>query len=270
MATQHPFVQTIDPVAFNLLGLPVRWYGISYIAGFVFAAIILRIRVRADTRYPQNFSVLDFLSYGAAGAIAGGRLGEIIFYNSQFYLHHPLEMLFLWRGGMASHGGMIGVFVATLILARKHRVNPLVLIDDVVLAVLPGLFFGRIANFINSEMVGSVTDAWWAVVYPIHDLEPRHPVQLYQALAEGPILAVILLAALKLKLSPGGLAAIFLIAYGGLRFLTEGFRELDPAYLGYWHNATTGQLLSIAMMLVGLVCLTTFELSKRRRRSTLR
>ena len=267
---QHYFVQTFDPLAFDLWGLPIRWYGISYIAGFLFGAIILKIERRADPRYPEGFSVSDFLTYAVIGAIAGGRLGEIVFYNSQFYLSHPLEILFLWKGGMASHGGMIGVFMATLIFARMHRMNPLVLLDDVVLAALPGLFLGRVANFINSEMVGSVTDVWWAVVFPIHDLQPRHPVQLYQALAEGPILACILLVALKLKLSPGGLASLFLISYGGLRYLTEAFRELDPAYLGYWHGLSNGQLLSIVMILLGIACLATVDLSKRFRRSLFR
>jgi len=264
---QHWFVQTFDPIAFHIFGLPIRWYGISYIAGFLLAALILKVRIRTDPRYPLAFSVLDFLTYAAIGAIAGGRLGEIVFYNSEYYLDHPLEMLFLWKGGMASHGGMIGVFVAALIFARRHRINPLVLIDDVVLATLPGLFLGRIANFVNSEMVGSVTDVWWAVVYPIHDMQPRHPVQLYQAAAEGPFLACILLTALRLKMSPGGLASLFLISYGGLRCLTEIFRERDPAYLGYWHGMTNGQLLSIGMIVLGIVCLTIFDLSKRLRQS---
>jgi len=252
---QHWFIHTIDPVALNLFGLTIRWYGLGYLAGFLAAALILKIRTRIDTRYPPDMEVSDFLLYAAIGTIVGGRLGEVFFYNARFYLDHLIQIFFLWKGGMASHGGMIGVIMATVLFAWKRRIDPFVLLDDVALATPPGLCFGRMANFINSEMVGSVTDAWWAVIFPRYDLLPRHPAQLYQAIAEGPVLLAFLLAGLKLKMRPGGLGCVFLIGYGLLRCLTENFREVDPGYLGYWHGLTNGQLLSLGMIPLGILYL---------------
>jgi phosphatidylglycerol---prolipoprotein diacylglyceryl transferase len=237
-------------VAFRIFGLPIRWYGISYIAGFLVGLLILNARVRCDTRYPPNFEGSEFLLYAVGGAIAGGRLGEVLFYNLQYYIAHPFQILFLWEGGMSSHGGMIGVLIATVVFAKKAGMSSLVLIDDVVLATPPGLCFGRIANFFNSELVGKITDVWWAVIFPTFDQLPRHPSQLYQAIAEGPILAVILFAAPRRRLLPGQLASVFLIAYGLLRIVTETFRETD-SYLGNWHGFTNGQLLSIGIVLTG-------------------
>jgi phosphatidylglycerol:prolipoprotein diacylglycerol transferase len=261
---QHWFVQTLSPVAFEIFGLPIRWYGLSYIAGFLVGQQILAIRSRADARYPKTFDPGDFLLYAAIGAVVGGRLGEVLFYNPEHYLRHPIQIFFLWSGGMSSHGGMIGVFLATILYSRRHGINKFVLIDDVVVAALPGLFFGRLANFINSEMVGKITDVRWAVIFPSIDQFPRHPVQIYQALAEGPILALLLLAASRtFALLPGQLASVFLISYGLLRFVTERFRELNPDYLGYWHELTQGQLLSIGMILIGLICFAIFGSSKK-------
>lgn len=257
------FTQTIDPVAIEVFGLPVRWYGLSYIAGFLVGPLILGARTKIDGRYPPEFDAWDFVTCVAIGAILGGRLGEVLFYRTSYYLDHPIEILFLWKGGMSSHGGMIGVLGSTILYAHRRHVDPLIVLDDVSLAALPGLFFGRIANFINSELVGAVSDVCWAVIFPAHDALPRHPVQLYQAVAEGPVLAIILLAALKLNLRPGGRASLFLVFYGALRFLTEQFRETDPGYLGNWHGLTNGQWLSIGMIVIGIACLAIFDISKR-------
>jgi phosphatidylglycerol:prolipoprotein diacylglycerol transferase len=248
---QSWYVHDLSSIAFEVFGLPVRWYGLSYAAGFLIGERILELRARLDARYPPNFSSGDFVLYAIAGVLIGGRLGEVLFYNARWFLEHPLHILFLWEGGMSSHGGMLGLLAATWLFAVRHGPAPLVLIDDVVLAATPGLFLGRVANFINAEMIGKTADVPWAVVFPRADMAPRHPVQLYQALCEGPILAGILLYAMRCDLRPGQRGSLFLVSYGALRLVTEAFREVDAEYLGLWHGLTSGQLLSFAMILVG-------------------
>jgi phosphatidylglycerol:prolipoprotein diacylglycerol transferase len=248
------YVHDLSPIAFQVFGLAVRWYGLSYAAGFLIGERILAARAKLDARYPAHFSSGDYVLYAIAGVLIGGRLGEVLFYNTRWFLEHPLHILFLWEGGMSSHGGMLGLLAATWLFAARHGPAPLVLIDDVVLAATPGLFLGRVANFINAEMIGKPTDVPWAVIFPHADMAPRHPAQLYQALCEGPALAAILLYAMRFDLRPGQRGSLFLMSYGALRVLTEAFRELDAEYLGFWHGLTSGQLLSLAMILVGAIC----------------
>ena len=246
------FVQLIDPVALPIGPLAVRWYGLAYLAGFLVAWRMLATCAAEDTRYPAALDMANFFTYAVFGAVLGGRLGEVLFYRTAFYLSHPLEFLAVWQGGMASHGGMIGVRAGSLLFARRFGVSLPLLLDDVALAATPGLCFGRLANFVNSEMLGKATDVPWAVVFPVHDLVPRHPVQLYQALTEGPILFAALWIGRRLGLMPGVRVALFLFTYGALRFVTEFYRMVDADYLGYQFGFTNGQQLSLVMMAMGL------------------
>lgn len=246
------YIQSADPIAFHVLGLPIRWYALSYIVGILIGAKILDVLARRRPGFPEKFQGFDFVNYAVIGIIVGGRLGEVIFYRLDYFIAHPVEIFFVWQGGMASHGGFIGLAIAAALYCRSIGMSFRVLMDGVVLAATPGLFLGRLANFINSEMVGKASEVWWAVIFPAYDYAPRHPVQIYQALSEGPLIAFVLVAFQRFNPSPGQPAAIFLIAYGLLRTFTENYRELDPGYLGYLHGFTNGQVLSLAMALCGV------------------
>ena len=241
------FVDAIDPVIIHLGPLALRWYGMAYVAGFVAGYGLITWLGRREGLLARDFDYGRLVSWIACGVIIGGRLGEVLFYRPGYYFEHPLEILAVWNGGMASHGGMIGVLIAVLLFARVTGTSTLVLLDLVAIGATPGLFFGRLANFINSELVGSVTTRPWAVIFPSVDLLPRHPVQLYQAFTEGPLLAVILLCVPYRRLRQGARLGTFMIAYAVLRVITESFREVDPGYLGLTLGWTNGQLLSLVM-----------------------
>ena len=197
----------------------------------------------------------DFFLWATLGVILGGRLGSVLFYNPGHYLENPLEVLFVWRGGMSFHGGLLGVTVALVLFAR-HRKIPLLGFSDIIAAAAPiGLFFGRIANFINGELYGRATDVPWAMVFPnAPDQLPRHPSQLYEAALEGLLLFVLLhvLVRTGVLLRSGLATGVFLAGYGLSRLLVELVRQPD-AHLGFFAGgATMGQLLSVPMLLAGL------------------
>jgi phosphatidylglycerol:prolipoprotein diacylglycerol transferase len=193
--------------------------------------------------------------------VLGGRLGFVLFYNFDYYLQNPSQVLQVWHGGMSFHGGLAGIILATYLYARRHGLKFLTLMD-IVAAVGPvGLFFGRIANFVNGELYGRASDVAWAVVFPRGGNVPRHPSQLYEAGLEGIVLLCVLMPAVWKFRSfgrPGFTGALFLAGYGLARFIVEFFREPD-AQLGYlWGGATMGQLLSLPMIAVGVVCMIYF------------
>jgi phosphatidylglycerol:prolipoprotein diacylglycerol transferase len=254
--TNH-LVQTINPIIVQLGPLAVRWYGVMYIFGFVCAYWILRRRQRRGLLdLPGEAAVQDMLFYGFIGALVGGRLGHCFLYHPLEYLQKPWEILAVWQGGMASHGGFAGVMIALALLARKQHVTFLHLLDNGVLAVTPGLFFGRIGNFINSEMCGPPTTVPWAVVFPACDGLPRHPVQLYQAATEGLLLFGLLWLVGRTRRTDGVMSGLFGVGYALVRIATEHYRETTRELAGpAWSHLTQGQFLSLFVLLIGVVLL---------------
>lgn len=246
----------IDPVAFHLFTWPVYWYGLMYLIGFLAGWGVLALRL---SKHPSNFTqqqLSDVVFYTALGAIIGGRLGYILFYDSQVILHNPLLILQTWKGGMSFHGGLLGVICALLIYARVIHKPTLALIDLVAPGVPLGLAAGRIGNFINSELWGRTTDVPWAMIFPNGGPIARHPSQLYEFFLEGIVLFIIVWLYSAKPRPIGAVSGVFAICYGLMRIFVEFFREPD-AHIGYlafgW--LTEGQLLSVPLVLVGIFLL---------------
>ena len=246
----------IDPVLVQLGPFAIRWYALAYIAGLVIGWRIMRTVSQQQPRLLTTAKIDDFLLWAALGVILGGRLGYVLFYRPLFYFTHPQDLIAVWQGGMSFHGGLLGVFVAIWWTARQAKVGFLRL-GDVVAPVVPiGLFFGRIANFINGELWGRVTDVPWAMIFPTGGPIPRHPSQLYEAFCEGIVLFSIMMVLVfrtRLRERPGFVGGAFLVLYGLARSSMEFFREPD-ANLGFilLDFITMGQLLSLPMIAVGL------------------
>lgn len=247
----------IDPVAFAVGPLQIHWYALAYLTGFiggwVYAAQLLKRYGQASGVKPAMLD--DLLTWVIVGVILGGRIGYVLFYNSIMYLHNPLDVLKLWQGGMSFHGGFAGVLIAVAIWARRNKLTFLA-VTDVAAAVTPiGLFFGRIANFVNGELYGRVTTAPWGVIFPNGGPLPRHPSQLYEALLEGLVLFIVLCVLARRKDAwshEGLLSGTFLIGYGLSRIIVEFVREPD-AQIGFLAGGVTmGQLLSLPLVLAGI------------------
>lgn len=203
---------------------------------------------------PQPKDYDDFLTWAVIGVVLGGRIGYVFFYQFSYYLAHPLEAFQVWEGGMSFHGGMMGVIVAALLFARRRKLAFLGLTDLLACVTPIGLFFGRLANFVNGELYGRVTDVAWAVIFPRGGEMPRHPSQLYEAALEGLVLYVILFflsRRLKIREREGMLSGVFLALYGLFRFGVEFFREPDPQLGFLFVGATMGQLLCVPMVAFG-------------------
>lgn len=246
----------IDPVALQIGPLAIRWYALAYIGGILLGWwLVARELQRKPIANLSKKALDDMVMWAVFGIILGGRLGFVLFYKPGFYLDHPAQILKVWEGGMSFHGGMIGFILAFYWFCRKYRVAFFRLMDVLAVAAPIGLFFGRIANFINGELYGRATDAPWGVVFPAGGDLPRHPSQLYEAGMEGLLLFAVLLFLLKAtgaRDKPGLLSGIFLIGYGLSRIAAEFFREPDD-YLGFlMGGATMGQLLSLPMLALGL------------------
>ena len=250
-----PFPQ-IDPVAFQVSFIVIRWYALAYIVGLLLAWGLAR---KMSLKAKSVITILkldDFLVWAIAGIILGGRLGYILFYNLKYYLEFPLQTLFLWQGGMSFHGGLIGVIIATFLFAKKKHI-PVLALGDILCCVAPiGLFLGRLANFVNAELYGRVTTyVPWAVIFPGQTL-PRHPSQIYEALCEGIILFCVLNSlwwfSAKYREKNGFFTGLFFLLYGLMRFGLEFFREPD-AHLGFvLGRFSMGQILCIPMVIGGL------------------
>ncbi len=245
---------SINPVLFELGPLKIHWYGIAYVVGILLGwryAIYL-VRHYATHLKEQYFD--DFVTWIVVGIVVGGRLGHIVIYEFSHYMRHPLEILMTWKGGMSFYGGLLGVIISTLIYCKRKSINPLEF-SDVVAAVVPiGLGLGRVANFINGELYGRVSDVPWAVEFPQGGGFPRHPSQLYEAFLEGFVLWLILAFAwhrTNLYKTPGKITGLFLIGYAVSRFLVEYVREPDSVYHLASFSFTTGQLLALPMIGLG-------------------
>ena len=247
------FINNFDPVAFEILTLEIRWYSLAYIIGIILGWAYCKKKLIKDPDILALFD--DFITYLIVGVILGGRLGYILFYNLQYYLENPFEILMVWNGGMSFHGGLIGVIIASRLFASKNKINQFVFLDLVSLSAPIGIFFGRIANFINSELIGRATDLPWSVKFILIDNIKRHPSQLYEAFFEGILLFLILGYFFKKNYlqSPGKISALFLIFYSLFRFFAEFFRSPDPQ-IGYLIlNLTLGQLISIFFLITGTI-----------------
>ena len=250
----HP---EFDPVALQLGPLVIRWYGLMYLLAFAAFYLLGRWRVTrthhgaATGLGPSD--VEDLLFHGVLGVVLGGRLGYVLFYKPAYYLQHPLEVFAVWQGGMAFHGGLVGVLVACAWFARRRGLPFLVLMDFVAPLVPIGLATGRLGNFINGELWGRATDLSWAMVFPQSgSAVPRHPSQLYQFAGEGLLLFALLWWFSSRPRPVGRVSGLFLLGYGALRFLAEFAREPD-AFLGLLAGGLSmGQLLSLPMVAGGL------------------
>jgi len=245
----HP---AIDPIAFSLGPLAVRWYGLMYLAGFAAAWWLGVGRIARGAAPVTRRQFDDLLFVAVLGVILGGRLGYVLFYKPGHYLSNPLEIFAIWQGGMSFHGGLLGVMAAMAFAAWRHRIDYLRLMDFVAPLCPLGIAAGRMGNFINGELWGRVTDVPWGMVFRGAGDAPRHPSQLYQFALEGMLLFIILWWYSAKPRPRGAVSALFLIGYGSLRFISEFGREPD-AFLGYLAlGLTMGQWLCLPMAAGGL------------------
>ena len=249
----------IDPIAVSVGPLAIRWYALAYLSAFLLGwRYVVMLAGKVPDQRPNKLDLDDFLPWGILGVILGGRIGYVLFYQTAMYLHNPLEIFMLWHGGMSFHGGALGMILAMIIYAWRKGIYVLRLTDWVCCAVPIGLFLGRIANFINGELFGRVTDVPWAFVFPHGGDEPRHPSQLYEAALEGFILFFVLFALTRVqavRARPGIISGVFLIGYALSRITVEFFREPDVQIGFLFDYFTMGQLLCIPMILGGLVAI---------------
>jgi phosphatidylglycerol:prolipoprotein diacylglycerol transferase len=246
----HP---QFDPVALDFGGFGVRWYGLMYLLGFALALLLGRMRaVRDPWRGWTARAMDDVLFYCVVGIIAGGRLGYVLFYKPAYYLQHPLEIFFIWQGGMSFHGGFLGVLVALWVFGRRTGRHWLATTDFIAPLVPSGIAAGRLGNFINAELWGRPTEVSWGVIFPTVDALPRHPSQLYQMALEGVLLFVLLWWFSRRARPVGAVSGLFLTGYGLARFLVEFTREPD-SFLGLLaFGLSMGQWLSAPMVAAGI------------------
>lgn len=253
--TGIPF-PALDPVAIHFGPFGLRWYSLAYLAGIVLSWFLTKRMVR---RYPSPVSgemIDDSFFWMTVGMILGGRLGYVFFYNFGYYWEHPWQIFALWRGGMSFHGGLLGVIAAMFFYTRSVRVGFFDL-SDLIACVTPiGLFFGRLANFVNAELYGRVTAVPWGVVFPHAGPLPRHPSQLYESCFEGFLLFVLLYTlwtrCVWARIRPGFVSGLFLVGYAAARGVLENFREPD-AQIGFlFARVTMGQMLTVPMLIVGI------------------
>lgn len=245
---------TIDPVAFAIGPIAIRWYGLSYLLGFAGCYWLSVVRGKGTQWTPHKLA--DVLFYIALGIIFGGRIGYILFYDPMAMLQNPMTLFYFWEPGRSFHGGMLGVFVALLFYVKFSWQQFITLTDFIAPAVPIGLGFGRLGNFINGELYGRVTDLPWGMVFPNAGAAPRHPSQLYELILEGVVLCILLVWYARKPRPLGAVSGMFLLGYGVIRFSVEFVRAPDVSH-GFvlWNFLTMGQLLSIPMIVLGLYLL---------------
>jgi phosphatidylglycerol:prolipoprotein diacylglycerol transferase len=255
----HPQILAIafpplDPVAVHLGPIAIRWYGLAYLAGFLIGWLVLRALLRAWNAGVTTDDEILILLGAIVGVVVGGRLGYVLFYDLARYAAHPLEVFAMWDGGMSFHGGLAGIIIAGLILARAIRLPFMTLADAAAVGTPVGLLFGRLANFVNGELWGRVSGVPWAVYFPrAPGALPRHPSQLYEALLEGVVLFVVLWLLARKRRPQGFLFGVMLAGYGVARIAVEFFREPDVQVGFLFGGITMGQLLTVPVLVAGLV-----------------
>jgi phosphatidylglycerol:prolipoprotein diacylglycerol transferase len=253
----------LDPIAFSIGPLSVKWYGLAYMAGLLLGWLYVKRLLQSDRLWPRLKAPFDvdktddLLLMMTLGVVIGGRLGYVLFYNPAFFVANPLDIPKVWNGGMSFHGGFLGSIVAILYFARQNSQNPLTVLDLAAAATPIGLFFGRLANFINGELWGRLSDVPWAMVFPDPEAGrvPRHPSQLYEASLEGLALFVIcwwLIHKRDALKSPGLVAGTFTAGYGIARSICELFREPEAAHWATFGPMTAGILYSLPMIIAGI------------------
>lgn len=257
----------LNPEIFSIGGISIKWYGIAYVASIIIGWKYVNLISQKNNFSVSKKNIDDLVIWLAIGIIIGGRIGYTLFYQPIFYINNPLKILEIWNGGMSFHGGLIGVIISLFIFSKLRRIS-LLLISDMLAIVTPiGLFFGRIANFINQELWGRITTVPWAFEFPLAGNLPRHPSQLYEALLEG--LALYLLLAYlwhftNLKNKYGLITGVFISGYSTIRFFVEFFREPD-SYLGFiFYKFSMGQILSVPFAISGII-LILFSLNKNKK-----
>ena len=258
------YSHNLDPVLLDFGFLVIRWYSLAYVFGILlgwwYGKKIINHIIRKSS---IEFNLRDFddlITYLIISIIIGGRLGYVVFYNPEYYLGNPLDIVKVWEGGMSFHGALVGIIVGTHLFSVKKSISTFFLLDIIACVSPIGIFFGRIANFVNGELVGKVTNVSWSVIFPTVDNSPRHPSQLYEALLEGLILFILLnLFIFVQKYRTGNCSCLFLIFYGVFRIISELFREPD-IQLGYFFNfLSMGTILSFFMILTGLIIFNIFQ-----------
>ena len=247
------FLNNFDPVAFHFFSFEIRWYSLAYIVGILIGWFLSKKIFISNIKVKEKFD--DYITYLILGIIIGGRLGYVFIYNFDYYLNHPIEIIKIWQGGMSFHGAVLGIIISSLLFGKLNKHNSFYYMDIVALVAPIGIFFGRIANFLNSELYGNTTAVPWSVKFIQIDNLNRHPSQLYEAFFEGIVLFIILLYFYKKKylMKPGKISGIFLIFYSIFRFSLEFFRAPDTQ-LGYLIlGLTMGQIISIIFIIIGLV-----------------
>ena len=250
------YIHNLNPIIFDLGIISLRWYSLAYIIGIIVGwwygkKIIFYINNRYKNNYDLNLFD-DYITYVIISIIIGGRLGYVFIYNLSYFILNPIEIFFIWSGGMSFHGGLLGLIVATIIFSKKRGFDKLVLLDVVSCVAPIGIFFGRLANFINAELYGKPTDLPWGVVFPTVDTNARHPSQIYEALLEGVLLFLILNFVIRNEpYKKGKCAALFLIFYSLFRVISEIYRE-PVLQIGYiFSYISMGSLLSFFMFGIG-------------------
>lgn len=252
------FTHNLDPVLFDFGLIVLRWYSLAYIFGILIGwwlgkKIIIKKLQNVDYKFDlREFD--DLITYLIISILIGGRIGYIIFYNPEYYFSNPTDIIKIWEGGMSFHGALLGVIIVTYIFSIRRKLSTFFLLDVIAYVSPIGLFFGRIANFINGELVGKVTNVSWSVVFPAVDLMPRHASQLYEAFLEGIILFLIMNVVIFSKnYKVGNCSYMFMIFYGIFRIISEFFREPD-SQIGYFLSIfSMGTVLSIFMIVMGLI-----------------
>ena len=247
------FINNFDPVAFQIMSFEIRWYSLAYILGIIIGWILCKKIFIKNLDINQKFD--DYITYLIIGIIIGGRLGYVLFYNFNYYINNILDIFKIWQGGMSFHGGLLGIIIASILFAKKNNQDLFVYTDLVSLVAPIGIFFGRLANFINSELYGKVTEVPWAVTFVQVDNLSRHPSQLYEAIFEGIILFILLLyfRSKNFLAKPGLISGLFLIFYSLFRFCIEFFRVPDEQ-IGYLiFNLSMGQIISLVFIMIGTI-----------------
>ena len=261
-------VHNFNPVLIDLGIIKIHWYSLAYVFGILigwwYGRLIITKKIHGPDQenYLKNFD--DLISYIIIGVIVGGRLGYVIFYNLTFFLNKPIEIFKLWEGGMSFHGGLIGVILSAYIFSKVKKLNYKIYFDIICCAAPIGIFLGRIANFINSELYGKPTDKPWGIIFPEIDNLSRHPSQLYEAFLEGIVLFVLInFLFLKKNFNYGLISFLFLIFYGIFRIISEFYREPDK-HIGYIFDfISLGSLLSVGMMIFAILFILKINLNEQ-------